>query len=76
MRKALVLMNVDLGFEPELQAELKKIKQITGTHEVYGVYDIVVEIEAKTEKELKRIVFSRIRRLRHVRSKVTLTASP
>ena len=75
MRKAFVLVNVDLGSDAEIQEELKKIERIKGVYQVYGVYDIVVEIEAESDKELKDVVFSRIRPLKHVRSTLTLTAT-
>ena len=66
MRKALVLMNADLGFEPELQAELKKIKQVTGAHQVYGVYDIVAEVRVSSMEELKDTVNYEMRKLENV----------
>jgi DNA-binding Lrp family transcriptional regulator len=74
MRKAFVLVNVDLGSDAEIQSELKKIDRIIGVYQVYGVYDIVVEVEAQSDQELKDVVFSKIRPLKHVRSTLTLTA--
>ncbi len=74
MRKAFVLVNVDLGSDAEIQSELKKIDRIVGVYQVYGVYDIVVEVEAQSDQELKDVVFSKIRPLKHVRSTLTLTA--
>ena len=38
-----------------------------------GVYDLVAEIEAESEQEFKEAIFSRIRRLKHIRSTLTLT---
>lgn len=73
MRKAFVLVNTDLGSELELESELKKVEGIVGVHQVYGVYDMVVEVEAESEQKLKEIIFSRIRTLKHVRSTLTLT---
>lgn len=73
MSKAFVLVNTDLGSEAELQSELKKVEGIVGVHQVYGVYDVVVEIEADSDQKLKEIIFSRIRTLKHVRSTLTLT---
>ena len=73
MRKAFVLVNTDLGSEVELLAELNKVDGIVGVHQVYGVYDVVVEIEAESDSKLKEIIFSRIRTLKHVRSTLTLT---
>lgn len=74
MRKAFVLVNVDLGSDAEIQSELGKIERIVGVHQVYGVYDLVVEVEAQSDQELKEVVFSKIRPLKHVRSTLTLTA--
>jgi DNA-binding Lrp family transcriptional regulator len=73
MRKAFVLVNTDLGSELELESELEKVEGIVGVHQVYGVYDMVVEVEAESEQKLKEIIFSRIRTLKHVRSTLTLT---
>jgi DNA-binding Lrp family transcriptional regulator len=72
MRRAFVLINTDLGTELGLVSELKKIEGVVGVHEVYGVYDVVVEVEAETQQTLKEIVLSRIRTLKHVRSTLTL----
>ncbi|MBI3023804.1 MAG: Lrp/AsnC ligand binding domain-containing protein [Thaumarchaeota archaeon] len=74
MRKAFVLINTELGSELELQSELEKVEGIVGVHQVYGVYDVVVEVEADSEQRLKEIIFSRIRTLKHIRSTLTLTA--
>lgn len=73
MNKAFVLLNTNLGSEGHIQAELKKVDGITGVHQVYGVYDIVIEIEAASPQDLKNIVFSKIRTLRDVRSTLTLS---
>ena len=72
MRRAFVLANTDMGSENEVQSELKKVKGIVGVYLVYGVYDVIIEVEAESDKRLKEIVFSRIRTLKHVRSTLTL----
>jgi DNA-binding Lrp family transcriptional regulator len=73
MRKAFVLINTDLGSENELLSELKKIEGLVESYAVYGIYDVVAEIEVESEQQVKEIVFSRIRTLKHVRSTLTLT---
>ena len=40
--------------------------------EVYGVYDLVVEVEAESDQKLKETIFSGIRPLKQVRSTLTL----
>ena len=73
MRKAFVLVNTNLGSETDVLSELKGVKEVIGAHEVYGVYDLVVEIEAESDAKLKEIIFSRIRKFKDVKSTLTLT---
>jgi DNA-binding Lrp family transcriptional regulator len=73
MSKAFVLVNTNLSKEAEVVSELRKVEGIVGVHNVYGVYDLVVEVEAESDQKLKEVVFSRIRTLRNVRSTLTLT---
>ena len=75
MRKAFVLVNTDLGSDDELQSELKKVEGVAGVYQVYGVYDLLVEVEAESDQKLKEILFSRIRALKHVRSTLTLNTT-
>ena len=72
MRKAFVMINTDLGTETVLQSELKKVEGIVGAYQVFGIYDMVVVVEAESEEELKNIIFSRIRTLKYLRSTLTL----
>jgi len=76
MRRAFVLINTRPGTDAVLQSELKKVEGIIGVYQVYGVYDIVVVIEAESEEQLKDIVFSRIRTLKYLRSTLTLGVVP
>ena len=69
------MVNADLGSEDELQSELKRVEGVVGVYQVYGVYDMVVEVEAESDQKLKEILFSRIRSLKHVRSTLTLTTT-
>jgi len=75
MRRAFVLINTNLGTEDVLQAELRKVEGIVGVYQVYGVYDMVVVLEAESEEQLKDIIFSRIRRLKYLRSTLTLNVA-
>lgn len=69
------MVNADLGSEDELQSELQKVEGVVGVYQVYGVYDMVVEVEAESDQKLKEILFSRIRSLKKVRSTLTLTTT-
>ena len=75
MRRAFVLINTNLGTEAVLQSELKKVEGIVGVYQVYGVYDMVVVIEAESEEQIRDIVFSRIRALKYLRSTLTLNVA-
>ena len=69
------MVNADLGSEDELQSELKKVEGVVGVYQVYGVYDMVVEVDAESDQKLKEVLFSKIRSLKHVRSTLTLTTT-
>jgi DNA-binding Lrp family transcriptional regulator len=72
MKKAFVMINTNPGREIVLRSELKKVEGIIGVYQVYGVFDMVVVVEAESEEELKHIVFSRIRTLKYLKSTLTL----
>ena len=70
--KAYVLLNTELGKEPEVAEAIKGAKEIKSVHSLYGIYDIIVEVEADTMDRVKEVVFNRIRRLENVKSTITL----
>jgi len=72
MRKAFIMINTNPGTDTVLQAELRKVEGIVGVYLVYGVFDMVVVVEAESEEQLKDIVYSRIRTLKYLRSTLTL----
>lgn len=70
--KAYVLLNTELGKEPEVIKAIKDAKEIKNIYSLYGIYDIIVEVEADTMERVKEVVFNRIRRLDNVKSTITL----
>jgi DNA-binding Lrp family transcriptional regulator len=70
--KAYVLLNTELGKEPEVIQAMKSAKEIKNIYSLYGIYDIIVEVEAETMEKVKEVVFNRIRRLDNVKSTITL----
>ena len=72
MLKAYVLINTELGRESEVTEALRGVKEITAIYSVYGIYDIIVEVEAETMDKVKEVVFNKIRRLGQVRNTMTL----
>lgn len=72
MSLAIVLVSSEAGKESELLERLRRIKNVKEAHIVYGVYDIVVKIEARGLDELRDVISRQIRRLEGVRSTITL----
>ena len=72
MLKAYVLMNTELGQEADVVRALGEVEGIKGAHALYGIYDVIAEVEAETMERIKEIVFTKIRRLENVRTTITL----
>ena len=72
LTKALVLINVEAGHEEETLSELRKIEGVEEAYLSYGAYDIVARVRADTMEDLKIVITRRLRRLREVRSTLTL----
>ena len=45
MPQAFVLMNAELGSEESIVQDLKKLEGVKEVFQVYGVYDIVAQLE-------------------------------
>ena len=74
MTLAFVLISSETGAEEKILEELMKIEGVKEAYGVYGVYDIVVKIEAPDLERLKEIVHTKIRRIDKVRSTLTMIA--
>jgi DNA-binding Lrp family transcriptional regulator len=70
--KAYVLLNTELGKEPEVIKAMKGANEVKNIYSLYGIYDVIVEVEAETMEKVKEVVFNRIRRLDNVKSTITL----
>jgi DNA-binding Lrp family transcriptional regulator len=72
MPKAFVLMNAELGSEDSLVNELKKLEGVMEVYQVYGVYDIVAQVEADTMEKVKETITWKLRKLNGVKSTLTM----
>jgi len=72
---AFVLINTKIGSEKETSEALKGIPEVKVAYNVYGLYDIITQIEAETQDELKQVLRQRIRRIEGVRSTITMLVS-
>ena len=67
METAFVLLNSEIGFERDVLEVLKDIPGVREAFMVYGVYDIIIRLEADTVGDLKELT-REIRQMEKVRS--------
>ena len=72
MSRAFVCINSEAGLEAKVLQQLKKLKGVEEAFLVYGVYDIVIKVNAETKNKLRELVFSKIRRINGIRSTLTM----
>jgi DNA-binding Lrp family transcriptional regulator len=69
---AYIFINTETGFTLQVLTATKNLKKVREVSAVYGVYDIVVKVEAESLNNLKDTVTSKIRRVNQVRSTFTM----
>jgi DNA-binding Lrp family transcriptional regulator len=72
MPNAFVLLNTELGREENIIRDLKNLEEVKEVFRVYGVYDIIAKVESDTMDKVKEIITWKLRRLKGVRSTLTL----
>jgi len=72
MVQAYILLNVEPGAEGKVLERLKSVDLISEAYVSYGVYDLIVRLNADTMDQLKDAVSHKIRTTDQVRSTVTL----
>ena len=70
--RAYVLINTELGQEAQVVSELREVEGITKISSLYGIYDVIAQVEADSMEKVKEIVFNKIRRLDSVKTTITL----
>ena len=70
--RAYVLINTELGQEAQVVSELRDVEGITNISSLYGIYDVIAQVEAESMEKVKEIVFNKIRRLDSVKTTITL----
>jgi len=74
MALAYVLINVELGSEEKVLAEIRKIPEVKECHRIYGVYDMIAKVEADSLDAVKQVVTLKMRQFPGVRSTLTTIA--
>ncbi len=73
MNIAYVLVQSTIGHEMEVLADLLKIQFVKEAKGTFGYYDILVKIEADSEKEIEKIITKKIRKVKNVNTTTTLS---
>lgn len=66
METAFVFITVLPGKEKEVLKNLREIKNVTESYELYGDYDIVVKVETEEKEKLQAIVQQQIRGIKNI----------
>jgi DNA-binding Lrp family transcriptional regulator len=75
--RAFVLINTDYGVDDDiLVGQLKKIEGISGAYRIYGIYDILVKIEARTIEQIREVIGRKLKNIRNIKSTITMVAIP
>jgi DNA-binding Lrp family transcriptional regulator len=72
MPTAYILVNTEIGAENQVIKALKKVEGVEEVHHLWGVYDIIANVKAKSIDELKHIITKRIEKIGKINSKLTL----
>ena len=69
--QAVVLVNTDVGKENDIFNKLIEFPEVKEVYMVYGIYDIIVIVEASTMDDLRTLITERIRKLDGVKTTLT-----
>ena len=72
MPRAFVLLNADLGSESTIATEMKTLEGVKEAYTVYGVYDIMLKVEADSMDNLKEFISTKIRKAKGVKTTFTM----
>lgn len=72
MPRAYVLFNVGAGSEDQVLKDVRSVGGLQEAYVSYGVYDLVVKVKADSMEQLKELVTHRLRKIKNVRSTLTL----
>jgi len=75
MFKAFILLNSETGSEKAVIDEIKNIRTIIHVYRVFGVYDIILYIEENDLGSIEQVITGQIRKIKTVRSTLTLHVS-
>jgi len=71
LEKAYVLLNIEIDSKREVLNALDEIPEVKDAYPLYGVYDLIIHVEADTIQEIKELI-ERIRGIQEIRSALPL----
>ncbi len=69
-----MLISCEIGEEQSLYSQLKEIPEVKNCLVTFGSYDVVAEFETDTQSQMNEVVTTKIRKLKKIRSTITLRA--
>ena len=73
MNISYVLVQSTIGHEMEVLSDLLKIDLIKEARGTFGYYDILVKIEASSEKKIEIVITKNIRKVKNIIATTTLS---
>ena len=67
-----MLISCEIGEEQSLYSQLKEISEVKDCMITYGNYDVIAEFVTDTPTQMNEVITSKIRKLRQIRSTITL----
>ena len=68
-----VLVQCTIGHEMDVLRDLIKLDLVKEAKGTFGYYDILVKIEAPSEKEIEKTITKKIRKVKNVNATTTLS---
>jgi DNA-binding Lrp family transcriptional regulator len=69
---AYILLNTEIGAEKEVRSALKKVEGVNEVHNLWGVYDLIANVQAESMDKLKYIIRQQIEKIGKINSKLTM----
>jgi len=73
--QAFILAKIEAGKDREVLAQVKKLKKAKRAYPTYGTYDLIIEVEFDTTKDLDAFVFDKVRKIAGINETATLICS-
>ena len=71
MEKAYVLLTVEIESGKEVLNLLEEMPDVKEAYQIYGVYDLIIRVEAETRQELRDLI-NRIKVIGKIRSTLSM----